>query len=229
MRYDFQRFMKTALVDDNYRSCATVIAAIYFRDIKIQPNAIGNLVDYHTALFNRLPLNQYSGLLEVSREINNQKGIDKFIDLINNNTDRQLFFEIAKSLKNYKQEFIEQAAEKTIACLKEYLDGEDIEIFLSLKILNEFSNNFPKKVESLNSEMEDLVRQPSKIISSLSILTLLQTGSDVTVKRLASKIEPLMNSLSNSYKILIVETMDKLSNESKDEFAIFKKNAIGVI
>ena len=57
-----------------------------------------------------------------------------------------------------------------------------------------------------------------------AILALMKTRRDETVMRLTKKIAPLMYTISNSYKIMAIDTMENLSNDSKTEFLGFLTN-----
>lgn len=226
MKYDFQKYISSSLMNDKFRNTAICISSEYFKDQKVPVNIYGTVEDYHSAYFNRLPINKYSCMIELRRIGEENKEISKITEFLNLDVEKIIFFEAAKSLCKFKPEMAAGYVDKTVSILRHYLTGDEEDIFLSIKILNTLSVNFPSKVAKANREVEDLVQSTSKSVSMLAIITLLKTGNDETVKQLASKIAPLMNTMSESYKTMAINTMEKLAKESKDDFIVFLKNAM---
>jgi len=226
MRYDFEKYIEMALLDDSSRDNAVCIATEYFKDLNIRPKIVKTIEDYHQSFFNRLSINKYSSMLEIRRMAVNNKEISKISQYLTTNTDPITFFEAAKALTRIRQELAAPMIEKAISVLRVYLKSASHESFAAMKLLSKLSIDFSAKVAVANREIEDLIQSPSKTISMLAILTLLKTGTSETVKYLVCKIEPLMQTMSESYKVMAIETMEKLSKDSKSDFVSFLKNAL---
>lgn len=226
LKYDFEQYVQTALMDDSSKDNAICIAAEYFKTLKIKSRLVNTIEDYHLSFFNNLPINKYSSMLEIRRSYAGNKKPANLLQYLNSSVEPIIFFEAAKALTVIRQELAAPMIEKTISVLRVYLSKSPVEIFSAIKILNKLSVDFPNKVVKVNREIEDLVQSSSKTISMMAILTLLRTGTDATVKRLVSKIEPLMHTISDSYKIMAINAMETISKESKAEYISFLKNAL---
>lgn len=221
MRYDFQSYIRNILIDSNSRDIAICLASKYFKDLKVPINVTGSISDYHCSYFNKLPINQYSSLLEFKKLYGDNKNVAKIADYINSSTEPDMFFEAIKTLILFNPEIIAPYVDRMVSVLKYYLQRDEVEEFLAIKILNNLSCNFANKVSKINREIENLVQSSSLTVSMLAIVTLLITGTDETVKHLVAKIKPLMHTMSEAYKIIAIEAMEKLSKESKKEFVEF--------
>lgn len=221
MRFDFEKLIKTALLDKQYRDNSVCIASEYFKDIKVDPKIYETIEDYHLSFFNRLPINKYTSMLEIKKLSKNSSEFNKISSFLSSSTDPVTFFEAAKSLVNVRLELAAPFVDKAVSVMRMYLKKNTIEKFTSMKILSKLSVNFPLKVAKANREIEDLVQNTSKTISMLAILTLLKTGTDETAKQLSEKLEPLMSTMSESYKIMAVDTIEKLTKKSKTEYISF--------
>lgn len=226
MCYDFEKYVKMALIDNDSRDNAVCIASEYFHDLKINPKITECIEDYHLSFFNRLPMNKYTSMLEIKRLSREGGDAGKLSQYLGSSTDSITFFEAAKALTEIRQEQAAPLVEKAVSGLRFYLKRRPEEVFTSMKVLSKLSVHFPAKVAKANKEIGDLVQSPSRTVSMLAILTLLKTGTDETVKQLASKLEPLMQTMSESYKVMAIDTMEKLSRRSKPELIEFLKNAL---
>lgn len=226
MRFEFEKFVKTALLDNKARDNAVCIASEYFKDIKIDSKVFDRIDDYHLSFFNRLPINKYTSMLEIKKIVKNKEDISKISQYLTSSTDSITFFEACKALTLVREEMAAPLVDKAINTLRTYLKKDPIEQFTSIRILSKLSVSFASKVAKANREIEDLVHVSSKTVSMLAILTLLKTGTDETAKQLSSKLEPLMGSMSETYKIMAIETIEKLSKSSKTEFIEFLKSSL---
>lgn len=226
MRYDFEKYIKMALIDSDSRDNAVCIASEYFQDLKVSPKVLERIDDYHLSFFNRLPINKYTSMVEIRRLSKEKEGAGKLSQYLDTNVDSITFFEAAKALTEIRQEQAAPLVDKAVSGLRFYLRRRPEEVFASMKVLSKLSMHFPTKVAKANKEIGDLAQTSSKSVSMLAILTLLKTGTDETVKQLASKLEPLMQTMSESYKMMAIDTMEKLSKGTKPEFIAFLKNAL---
>lgn len=223
MQYDFEKYVQMAFVDDGSRDNAVCIASEYFHDMKIGPKITERIDDYHLSFFTKLPMNRYTSMVEIRRMRSDVGNLSQYLDA---GVDSITFLEAARALAGARQELAAPLVEKAVSVLRVYLKRKPVEVFASMKVLNKLSVHFPGKVAKANREIGDLAQSTSKSVSMLAILTLLKTGTDETVKQLAAKLEPLMQTMSESYKMMAIDTMEKLSKGSKPEFISFLKNAL---
>ncbi|KAM0681635.1 coatomer subunit gamma [Glugoides intestinalis] len=229
MRFDFENFIKTALLDGKARDNAVCIASEYFKDMKIDTKIFDRIDDYHLSFFNRLPVKRYTSMLEIRRMSKNSVEVHKLGQYLNASTDDIIFFEAARVLTVIKQELAAPFVDKAISVLRYYLEKTENNIarFSSMKILNKLSIAFPSKVAKANREIEDLIQDSSKTISMMAILTLLKTGTEETARQLSSKLQPLMNTMSESYKVMTIETIEKLAKGgSRQEYIGLLKSSL---
>lgn len=226
MRFEFEKFIKTAVLDSKTRDNSVCIASVYFKDMKIDSKVLDRIDDYHLSFFNRLPVNKYTSMLEIRKIVRNHEDTHKLSQYLTTSTDAITFFEAAKALAILRQEIAAPHIDKAISTLRVYLRKGPVEQFASMKVLSKLSVVFPTKVARANREIEDLVHDTSKTVSMLAILTLLKTGTDETARQLSSKLEPLMSTMSTPYKIMAIETIEKLTKDSKSEYIAFLKSSL---
>ncbi|KAI4290923.1 coatomer subunit gamma [Pancytospora philotis] len=227
MFYDFEKYVKAGLLAGN--DAATVVASEYFRESKVPLKAHGTIQDLHQAFFNRLPVNRYSSMVEVERlAAESPDNLSSFLFI---SVDVVIFLEAVKSLLRLKPERIALFVDKAVNVLAALLRRQDAEAFAAVKLLSELSLVFPQKVAGANEHIENLIHSPCRCISMIAILTLLKTGTDTTVTNLAEKLEPLMQSMSCSYKRMAIDTMEKLAGsktagQTGDPYFAFLKKAL---
>ncbi|ELA42726.1 uncharacterized protein VICG_00041 [Vittaforma corneae ATCC 50505] len=226
MRFEFEKLIKTALLDNKTRDNAVCISSEYFKDMKVDSRIFDKIDDYHLSFFNRLPINRYTSMLEIRRIVKNNEDVHKISQYLTTSTDSTTFFEAAKALTVIRQEMAAPMIDKAVSTIRVHLKKGPIEQFASMKILNKLSVLFPTKVAKANREIEDLVHVNSRTVSMLAILTLLKTGTDETARQLSSKLEPLMSTMSEPYKIMAIETIEKLTRNSKSEYLAFLKASL---
>ena len=220
MRYDFEKYISSSVIDGN--DTGVVLAAEYFPKTKVPLRVSTDLRDYHQAFFNRLPVNRHSSLIEISKLLAAAPG--EVSSFLTSATDPVVFFEAAKQLVNFRPEVAAPYADRAIGVLRTYLKTSGPESLMAIRLLNQLSLHFPTKVAAANRDLEDLVRSSSKPISLLAIITLLRTGTEDTIETLASKMEPYMHSMSDNYKSMAIDMMEKLFLKSRtsNSMAYFK-------
>lgn len=226
MKNDFIRYIKIPLLDDRTRDNAVCIASEFLKDLTIDKKVLDRIDDYHSAFFNKMPINRYSSMLEIRRMFKSSEEQLSISKYLGSGTDSIIFIEAAKVLAKLRQELAAPHVEKAVSTLRLFLKKESVEQLVAMKILNQLSINFPSKVARANKDIEDLISSTSKTIGMLAILTLLKTGDSETAKQLASKLESLMHIMSEPYKIMAIETIERLSGDNNEEFVIFLKNAL---
>lgn len=207
-RYDIEKHIEMALLDDSSRDNAVFIAAEYFKDLNIRSKIVKTIEYYHQSFFKRLSINKHSSMIEIRRMAVSNKEISKISQHLTTNTDPVTLFEAAKALTRNRQELAAPMIEKAISVPRVYLKSASRESFVGMKSLSKLSIDFSTKVAVANREIEDLFQSPSKTISMLANLTLLKTGTSETVKYLVCEIEPFRQTMSESYKVMAIETME---------------------
>lgn len=85
--------------------------------------------------------------------------------------------------------------------------------FAAIRTLNEMANTRPLLVSLCNVEMEGLISDPNRSISTLAITTLLKTGSENSIDRLLKQISTYMNDIQDEFKIIVIEAMRTLCHK----------------
>eukprot|EP01091_Cochliopodium_minus_P016954 TRINITY_DN6512_c0_g1_i1.p1 TRINITY_DN6512_c0_g1~~TRINITY_DN6512_c0_g1_i1.p1 ORF type:complete len:903 (-),score=286.64 TRINITY_DN6512_c0_g1_i1:47-2755(-) len=82
--------------------------------------------------------------------------------------------------------------------------------FAAIRTLNKVAQNYASSVATCNLDMETLVTDSNRSIATLSITTLLKTGSESSVERLMKQIGSFMNEINDEFKIVVVEAIKGL-------------------
>jgi len=82
--------------------------------------------------------------------------------------------------------------------------------FGAMKILAGISNTHPRLVAKCNEDLEALLSDPNRSIATLSITTLLKTGSENSIDRLLKQISAFLTDIADEYKITVVKSLQRL-------------------
>lgn len=82
--------------------------------------------------------------------------------------------------------------------------------FGAIRTLNTLSINHPDSVVTCNFDLEHLITDPNRSISTFAITTLLKTGTEIGVDRLMKQISGFMSEISDDFKIIVVEAIRTL-------------------
>src|ERR1700694_977541 len=83
--------------------------------------------------------------------------------------------------------------------------------FTAIRILQNFATQHPHLVNSLNPDIEALISDSNRSIATYAITTLLKTGNEASVDRLMKEISGFMASITDEFKVTIVEAIRSLS------------------
>ncbi|KAI5953566.1 SEC21 [Candida jiufengensis] len=91
--------------------------------------------------------------------------------------------------------------------------------FAAIRLINKISIKHPEKILVINLELESLINDSNRSISTLAITTLLKTmgagtidnGSGESVDRLITKMTSLMDEITEDFKIVIIEAIENLA------------------
>lgn len=204
MYYDFEKYMRSSILGKS--GTGLVVAYKYFRGCKVPLEVNNTIKDYHMAYFNRIPVNRYSGMVEIQRIVNEKyEEIGKFLYV---STDPIVFFEACRALAELKPELASGFVERAVDVLRVYAKMGGIESYAAMKWLNRLSETFPGKVARANDEIEGLIQSPYPAVAMIAIVTLLRTGNRGTINQLATKLEPYMNSMPGNYRRMAIDTME---------------------
>jgi len=104
----------------------------------------------------------------------------------------------------------EQELTQTLHVLQLFLASpRAITKFAALRVLNQLATSRPDSVRSVNPDIEGLINNSNRAISTLAITTLLRTGNESSVDRLRS-IGTFMSELSEEFRVTIVEAIRTL-------------------
>ena len=82
--------------------------------------------------------------------------------------------------------------------------------FGAMKILAGIANTHPRLVAKCNEDLEALLSDPNRSIATLSITTLLKTGSENSIDRLLKQISAFLTDIADEYKITVVKSLQRL-------------------
>ncbi len=117
--------------------------------------------------------------------------------------------EAAKAIINLA-DATEQELKQCLHVLQMFLTSpRAITKFAALRILNQLATSRPDTVRSVNPDIESLINNSNRAISTLAITTLLRTGNESSVDRLRS-IGTFMSELSEEFRVTIVEAIRTL-------------------
>uniref|UniRef100_A0A6U2N3F3 Coatomer subunit gamma n=1 Tax=Leptocylindrus danicus TaxID=163516 RepID=A0A6U2N3F3_9STRA len=131
-----------------------------------------------------------------------------------------------ESLLRDKSEMVVFEAAKAI-CLIPNTDSSDLQpaihalqLFLSspkptirfaaIQVLSALSDAHPRAVSKCNEDLEALIGDPNRSVSTLAISTLLKTGSESSIERYLKQISGLLTDIPDEYKIPIIHSIRTL-------------------
>jgi len=82
--------------------------------------------------------------------------------------------------------------------------------FAAMKVLVALSDSMPRAVAKCNEDLESLIGDANRNVSTFAISTLLKTGSESSMERYLKQITNLVSEISDEFKITIVQSIYKL-------------------
>lgn len=140
-------------------------------------------------------------------------------------TSRQMIDYLSGALKNSSDMVVLEAAraicDMPLICSKELSSAvSSLQFFLNssksvlrfaaVKTLNALATTHALLVSVCNLDLENLISDPNKNISTLAISCLLKTGSESSVERLMKQIYTFVSDVSDDFKIQIIEALKTL-------------------
>ncbi len=101
--------------------------------------------------------------------------------------------------------------------------------FTAIRILQQFATTHPHLVNSLNPDIETLISDSNHSIATYAITTLLKTGNEASVDRLMKEIAGFMGSITDEFKVTIVEAIRSLSLKFPSKQAVMLTFLAGVL
>ena len=118
-----------------------------------------------------------------------------------------VMYEAARAITNLPN-ITSRELTPAISVLQFFLTSSNATLrFAAIRTLNKVAQNYASSVASCNLDMETLVTDPNRSIATLSITTLLKTGSESSVERLMKQIGSFMNEINDEFKIVVVEAI----------------------
>lgn len=206
-----------------------------------QYHALGLL--YHLRNYDKMSLMKLITSLSEGSSLKNSLAIIQLIRFINKILldDESLInhlFPILAGFLKHKSDMVELEACKTMVGLQNLIsDDQFMSIivtlqkllgvprtatrFAAIRLINKISVRHPEKIMIVNLELENLINDSNRSISTLAITTLLKTmgtgtidtgatGSE-SVDRLIGKMTSLMDEITEDFKIVIIEAIENLA------------------
>ncbi|EAZ63859.2 coatomer gamma non-clathrin coat protein involved in transport between ER and Golgi [Scheffersomyces stipitis CBS 6054] len=205
-----------------------------------QYHALGLL--YHLKNHDKMALMKLITTLSEGSSLKNSLSIIQLIRYINKILidDESLIthlYPILSGLLKHKSDMVELEACKTLINLQHLIkDDQFMSIvttlqkllgvprtatrFAAIRLINKISAKHPEKIIVVNIELEGLINDSNRSISTLAITTLLKTMGAGTidsgaggenVDRLISKMTSLMDEITEDFKIVIIEAIENLA------------------
>ncbi|ODV80915.1 putative coatomer gamma subunit protein [Suhomyces tanzawaensis NRRL Y-17324] len=206
-----------------------------------QYHALGLL--YHLRNYDKMALVKLITSLSEGSSLKNSLSIIQLIRYINkilvdDESLIQHLYPILAGLLKHKSDMVELEACKTLINLQHLIkDDQFMNIittlqkllsvprtatrFAAIRLINKISFKHPEKIIIVNIELEGLINDPNRAISTLAITTLLKTMGAGTidtgstggesVDRLITKMTSLMDEITEDFKIVIIEAIENLA------------------
>lgn len=145
-------------------------------------------------------------------------------------------YPILTGFLKHKSDMVELEACKTLVSLQHLIKDEEFMAiiltlqkllsvprtatrFAAIRLINKISLKHPEKIMVVNTELETLINDSNRLISTLAITTLLKTlgvgtiesTSSESVDRLISKMTSLMDEITEDFKVVIIEAIENLA------------------
>ncbi|KAF5140366.1 vesicle coat complex protein sec21 gamma subunit [Vairimorpha ceranae] len=245
---DFTKMLKEAFLsnDQNLINSAVIVCLFLLdkncskvKDLFKTLNITDDIYGYHSLnllnLSNKILGNNDKGSLRNIFSHKNEAGIlsvrlatkfkkfELFKNFLNLRiSDTYVFFEACKQMSMIKEEYSISYISMICQGLRSFLkNGNFYEKFASIKILSKLSTSFPRKIEILNKEIEELLQDTSKSLSMLAISTLLKTGTEETIDRLVKYLPEFMAEMDDNYKIVGLNALYILTTKNSRKLDIF--------
>ena len=85
--------------------------------------------------------------------------------------------------------------------------------FSAVRTLASLANSHPAIVSPCNMDLEGLITDPNRSISTCAITTLLNTGTESSVDRLLKQIASYMSDLSDEFRVTVVTAVKRLASK----------------
>lgn len=134
-----------------------------------------------------------------------------FVNWLNNKSD-MVELEAAKLILNNTSKFNSEQQMHAITTLQSLLGvPRTVTRFAAVRVLNKVAIKDADKVGVCNLELERLISDQSRSISTYAITTLLKTGNIESVDRLVQAISNFMDEISDEFKIIVIDAIRTLS------------------
>lgn len=134
-----------------------------------------------------------------------------FVNWLNHRSD-MVELEAAKLILNNTNRFNSEQQMHAISTLQSLLGvPRTVTRFAAVRILNKVAIKDAEKVGVCNLELERLINDSNRSISTYAITTLLKTGHADSVDRLVAAISDFMDEISDEFKIIVIDAIRTLS------------------
>ncbi|KAI5149998.1 coatomer subunit gamma [Enteropsectra breve] len=223
MRYDFEKYVKPGLISSE--TSAVVLASEYLPKLSFSYSPTGKIADYYACRFAKhVALNHYTCLAAMNSFLSDN--LEKISSFLFVSSDPYMLLEATKALSKMNPEESVFYVDKAVHSLQGLVSGREHETIAALRVLRDISAMFPAKAAELNNLFEDLVKSSSTVISMLAILVLLKTGNEHTVRKLSSKLKPIIGSLSAHYRMLAVDAIESLYYKEHDSSMVMSSEQV---
>ncbi|RIB01705.1 Clathrin/coatomer adaptor, adaptin-like protein, partial [Gigaspora rosea] len=116
-------------------------------------------------------------------------------------------FEAAKAICNIK-DVTSKELYPAINVLQLFLSSPRFTLrFAAIRTLNKLAMTHTTSVQPCNLDMENLITDQNRSVSTFAITTLLKTGNEASVDRLMKQITGFMSEISDEFKVIVVDAI----------------------
>lgn len=187
-----------------------------------------SMIKLITSLHDGLSLKNLLSIIQLIRYINRVLSDDPSL--------MPHLYPILASFLKHKSDMVELEACKTLTSLQHLVKDQDFMAviltlqklltvprsatrFAAVRLINKISLKHPENVLVVNLELEELIDDPNRSVSTLAITTLLKTfgvgtiesTSSDSVDRLILKMTSLMDDITEDFKVVIIEAIESLA------------------
>ena len=133
-----------------------------------------------------------------------------FLEMCMRHKSEIVIFEAAKAITELN-DVSQRELSPAVTVLQLFLtSGKPILRFAAVRILAKVAMKHPGAVASCNVDLEGLISDQNRSISTLAITTLLKIGNEGSIDRLMKQISSFMTEIADDFKIVVVEAITAL-------------------
>eukprot|EP00211_Chloroparvula_japonica_P005089 CAMPEP_0119121846 /NCGR_PEP_ID=MMETSP1310-20130426/2284_1 /TAXON_ID=464262 /ORGANISM="Genus nov. species nov., Strain RCC2339" /LENGTH=885 /DNA_ID=CAMNT_0007111427 /DNA_START=147 /DNA_END=2804 /DNA_ORIENTATION=- len=147
-------------------------------------------------------------------------GFYEYLGACLRNTNDMVMYEVARSLVVYDLPGVPyKLISSAFSVLQLFLTTpKSILRFAAIRTLSEVADRYPREVQEVNSEIDNLIGDSNRTIATLAITTLLKTGDASSVDGLLAEILSFMGEISEEFKVVLIKAVRSLCSKYPQKY-----------